>query len=124
MKPLVCKICTMKLAEAAYGHAWWFRLVRGPLRLGMLLMGKLYGVDTSSYYVRSPECRGCPRMVKLELKERSGLFRLLNSLVNPHFDRLMDRLTEEGEQRAAEDFAEKAVRGEGRDEKDETGKTA
>lgn len=116
MKPLVCKICTMRLAEAAYGHAWWFRLVRVPLRLAMLLMGWLYRVDVSAYDVRSPECRGCPRMVKLELKERSALFRLLNSLVNPHFDRLMDSLTAEAERQAAKDFAERAVRGRGESE--------
>jgi hypothetical protein len=112
MKNIVCKVCTIKLVESAYAHAWWFRLVREPLRLGMLLMGRLYGADTSAYEVRSAACRGCPRLVKLELKEKSALFRLLNNLVNPHFDRLIERLITEREQREAEDYAEKAVRGE------------
>lgn len=112
MKNLVCKICTVKLVEAAYGHAWWFRIVREPLRLGMLAMGRLYGVGTDAYDVRSAACRGCPRMVKLELKEKSALFRMLNNLVNPHFDRMMERLITEREQAEAREFAEKAVRGE------------
>ncbi len=112
MKTLVCKICTIKLVEAAYGHAWWFRLLREPLRLGMLAMGKLYGVDIAVYAVRDAACRGCPRMVKLELKERSALFRLLNTLINRHFDRLIERLLTGPERLEAEEFAEKAVHGE------------
>lgn len=111
MKKIVCRICTVKLVEAAYGRAWWFRLVREPLRLGMLLMGKIYGVRPGDYEVLSEACRSCPRLVKLELKERSVLFRLLNALVNPAFDRLLERLLTERERREAEDFAEKAVRG-------------
>lgn len=111
MKDLVCKTCTIKLVEAAYARAWWFRLVRGPLRLGMLLLGRLYGVNTGAYDVRSPACRGCPRLVKLELKEKSALFRLLNSLVNPYFDRLLERLLTERERAEARDYAERAVRG-------------
>lgn len=112
MKTLVCKLCTIKLVEAAYGRAWWFRLVREPLRFGMLAMGRLYGADTGAYNVRSAACRGCPRMIKLELKERSALFRLLNNLVNPAFDRLIERLLTERELLEAEEFAAKAVRGE------------
>ena len=61
MKDLVCKICTIKLVEAAYAHAWWFRL--------------------------------------------------LNNLVNPYFDRLIERLLTEREMQEAKDFAERAVRG-------------
>jgi len=117
MKDLVCKICTIKLVEAAYARAWWFRLVRGPLRLAMLLLGKVYGADLNAYSVRSPACRGCPRLVKLELKEKSALFRLLNNLVNPYFDRLLERLLTEREMREAKDFAERAVRGGTEDDK-------
>lgn len=111
MKDLLCKICTIKLVEAAYARAWWFRLVREPLRLGMLLLGRLYGVNPGAYDVRSPACRGCPRLVKLELKEKSALFRLLNNLVNPYFDRLLERLLTEREMQEAKDFAVRAVRG-------------
>lgn len=111
MKKIVCKVCTVRLVEAAYGRARWFRLVREPLRLGMLLMGKLYGVRPADYEILSEACRNCPRLVKLELKEKSALFRLLNSLVNPAFDRLIERLLTERERLEAEHFAEKAVRG-------------
>lgn len=111
MKALVCRICTVKLVEAAYARAWWFRLVREPLRLGMLLLGRVYGADLAAYEVRSAACRGCPRLVKLELKEKSALFRLLNGLVNPYFDRLIERLLTEREILEAEDFAERAARG-------------
>lgn len=109
MKNLVCKICTIKLVEAAYARAWWFRLVREPLRAGMLLLGRFYEADFSVYQVNSPSCRACPRLTKLELKEKSALFRLLNSLVNPYFDRLMERLITERELQDAKTFAERAV---------------
>lgn len=112
MKELVCKICTVRLVEAAYAKAWWFRLVREPLRAGMLLLGRLYGADLGVYEVRSPSCRACPRLTKLELKERSALFRLLNSLVNPHFDRLIERLLDEREMQEARAEAERATRSE------------
>ena len=115
MKKLVCKICTVRLVESAYARAWWFRLLREPLRLGMLALGKLYGVNTGAYEVRSSACRNCPRLVKLELKERSAFFRLLNNLINPHFDRLIERLLTEREQAEAKNFAERAVRGDLKD---------
>jgi len=118
VKNLVCKICTIKLVEAAYARAWWFRLVREPLRWGMLLLGRLYEADLEVYDVRSPSCRACPRLTKLELKEKSALFRLLNSLVNPYFDRLIERLISEREQQEAREFAERALRSEVRDRKD------
>ena len=112
MKELVCKICTIKLVEAAYARAWWFRLLREPLRAGMLLLGRLYGADLELYDVRSASCRACPRLTKLELKEKSALFRLLNGLVNPWFDRLIERLLEERELQEARDYAERALRSE------------
>lgn len=109
MKNLVCKICTIKLVEAAYARAWWFRLVREPLRLGMLLLGRVYEADLTVYEVNSPSCRACPRLTKLELKERSALFRFLNNIINPYFDRLIERLLTEREQQEAREFAERAL---------------
>lgn len=109
MKGLVCKICTIKLVEAAYARAWWFRLVREPLRWGMLLLGRLYEADLDAYGVHSASCRACPRLTKLELKEKSALFRFFNGIVNPYFDRLIERLLEERELQEARDFAERAV---------------
>ncbi|OGR65852.1 MAG: hypothetical protein A2X31_00700 [Elusimicrobia bacterium GWB2_63_22] len=115
MKNLVCKICTIRLVEAAYARAWWFRLLREPLRWGMLLLGRLYEADLEVYTINSPSCRACPRLTKLELKEKSALFRLLNNLINPYFDRLIERLLTEREQAEAREFAERAVRGEIKD---------
>lgn len=115
MKALVCKICTIKLVEAAYARSPWFCLVREPLRRGMLLLGRLYEADLEVYTVSSPSCRACPRLTKLELKEKSVLFRLLNNLFNPAFDRLLERLLTEREQAEAREFAERAVRGEIKD---------
>jgi len=109
VKSLVCKICTIKLVEAAYARAWWFRLLREPLRAGMLLLGRIYEADLDAYGVGSPSCRACPRLTKLELKEKSALFRFLNGIVNPYFDRLIERLLEERELQEARDFAERAV---------------
>lgn len=119
MKEIVCRICTVKLVESAYARAWWFRLVREPLRWGMLALGRLYGLDTSVYDARSASCMRCPRLTKLELKEKSALFRLLNGLVNPYFDRLIERLLTERERREAEEFSEKALRSEVKNRTDE-----
>lgn len=115
MKNLVCKICTVRLVEAAYARSPWFRLLREPLRWSMLLLGRLYEADLEVYTVSSPSCRACPRLTKLELKEKSALFRLLNNSINPYFDRLIARLLTEREQAEARDFAERAVRGEIKD---------
>ena len=108
-KNLVCNVCTVRLVEAAYRKAPWFRLVREPLRLGMRLMAFLYRVNPDDYEVCTPICYRCMRFNKIALKEKSALFRVLNSLINPMFDAMIERILSPAELRDAEQFAQDAM---------------
>lgn len=88
----MCGTCTIRLVALAYRRAPWFRLVRAPLGAGMLGLSRLNGIDVARYAVRSEDCRGCLRFHKTLLKERSALFRLLNLLINPLFDAILERI--------------------------------
>jgi hypothetical protein len=111
-KNAVCNICTVRLVEMAYRRAPWFRLVREPLKAGMRLMAFLHRIDPDVYEVRSPECYGCMRFYKVALKQKSGLFRWLNGLVNPHFDALIERILTGEEVQLAQAYAHAAMSGE------------
>jgi hypothetical protein len=58
----------------------------------MLGLARLNRIDVARYAVRSEACRGCIRLHKTLLKERSALFRLLNVLINPLFDGILERI--------------------------------
>lgn len=111
-KKAICNICTIRLVEMVYQRAPWFRLVREPLKWNMRLMAFIYRVNPHEYEVRTPSCYGCMRFYKLALKEKSGLFRFLNALVNPHFDALMERILTSEEVHLAEAYASAAMSGE------------
>jgi hypothetical protein len=111
-KNAVCNICTVRLVEMAYRRAPWFRLVREPLKAGMRLMAFAHRIDPNAYEVRSLECYGCMRFYKVALKEKSGLFRRLNGLVNPHFDALIEHILTEEEVQLAQAYARAAMSGE------------
>ncbi|HNW27898.1 MAG TPA: nitroreductase [Spirochaetota bacterium] len=87
-----CNNCTILLVKRAYEKSRLFRIIREPLRLGMSIMGTLYGIDPTQYPVRNAQCRGCLRFMKTALKERSAPFRALNALINPLFDRAIERI--------------------------------
>lgn len=93
----VCGTCTIMLVEKTYNRVWWFRIIREPLRMGMKLMAAIYRVDLKQYPVRSEQCRGCLRFMKTGLKEHSMLFRALNRVINPLFDRAMERIVSKDE---------------------------
>jgi len=107
----VCGTCTIRLVRTAYGRAWWFRLVREPLRIGMILMARMYRIDVNGYIVRSEQCRGCVRFLKTALKERSGIFNRLNDIINPVFDRLMEQYLTAQEIQEAKRFARESTQG-------------
>jgi hypothetical protein len=104
-----CNTCTIMLVQTAYRRAWWFRLVREPLRIGLIVMSKLYGIDAKSYTVRSENCYGCIRFMKTALKENSPLFNRLNNLINPVFDRIMERIVTGEEVSEAKRFAREST---------------
>lgn len=111
-KYVVCNTCTLKLVSIAYRRAPWFRLFREPLRLGMRVLSWIYRVNPSEYEVRTPHCFGCIRFYKIALKEKSGLFRRMNGLVNPFFDTLLERIVTEEEVKQAKTYAKAATDGE------------
>jgi hypothetical protein len=110
-KSTVCNTCTRRLLDIAYERSPWFRMVREPLKLTMRTWVRLYGFDTEVYEVRSPSCYNCIRFYKITLKERSGLFRLLHSLVNPIFDFILERIVSQEEVDKAKAHASAAMSG-------------
>ena len=106
-KRAVCNTCTIRLVRLCYERSWWFRVFREPLVAGMRAMGQLYRVDPGQYEVRSEECLGCIRFLKTALKEKSWLFRLLNGVVDPVFNRVRNSLVSEEERREAREHARK-----------------
>lgn len=110
-KNAVCSTCTLKLVSIAYRRAPLFRLLREPLKGGMRAMAWLYRVHTEEYVVRTPACYGCIRFYKLALKERSAIFRAINSLINPIYDRLLLRIITRQELEEAQAYARQATAG-------------
>lgn len=110
-KPARCSTCTLHLVALAYRRAPWFRLIREPLVFGMKAMARLYRVDAGIYEVRSSVCLGCPRFLKLALKEQSVLFRWANEWINPLFDHLLYHLVSVEEIQNGKSFASKATGG-------------
>jgi hypothetical protein len=108
-KKAICNICTIRLVEMAYQRAPWFRMVREPLKMGMRLMAFAHRIDPDEYEVRTPSCYGCMRFYKVALKEKSGLFRRLNGLVNPHFDALIESILTQEEVQLAQAYARAAM---------------
>jgi hypothetical protein len=111
-KSVVCNTCTLKLVAIAYRRAPWFRLFREPLKLGMRFLSWTCRVNPSENDVRTPACYGCIRFYKGALKEKSGLFRLMNDRFNPLFDALLERIVTEEEIRQAKTYARAASNGE------------
>ena len=111
-KKAVCNTCTRRLVDIAYERSSWFRLVREPLKLTMRTWVRLNGMDPEEYEVRSPGCYNCMRFYKTVLKEQSWLFRWLNSLVNPAFDLILERIVSKEEVDKAKAHARAATAGE------------
>jgi hypothetical protein len=110
-KNALCNTCTLRLVSIAYRRAPWFRLCREPLKLGMRFLSFLYRVDPSDYDVRTPQCFGCIRFYKTALKEKSGLFRRINEMVNPLFDATLESIVTEEEIKQAKTYARAASEG-------------
>ncbi|MBI4289752.1 MAG: nitroreductase [Chloroflexi bacterium] len=100
-----CGACTLMLVRTAYRRAPWFRLVREPLRIAMVILGKWHRIDSRQYRTYTDGCRGCLRFTKTGLKEKSALFRRLNNLVNPLFDRMLEAIVTREEVTAAKEYA-------------------
>jgi hypothetical protein len=111
MKNAKCSTCTIKLVNIAYKRAPWFRLLREPLKLGMRGLAWLYHVDPAEYAVQTPSCYGCLRFYKVALKDKSPFFRVLNNLVNPLFDAVLERIVTPEELEHTKDYARRATNG-------------
>jgi hypothetical protein len=72
------------------------------------------GIDSWTYAVHSPECRGCVRFMKAELQAKSPIFRACDRMIGPVFNRLRNSMLkqeelEEAKRIAAEAMAQKDV---------------
>ena len=96
-----CGMCTRHLVMIAYGRSAWFRLLREPLKLAMRAWVRLSGLDLSGYALATPACRDCNRFYKNALKDHSAVFRAINGVGNPLFDKVLERIVEPREMEAA-----------------------
>ncbi|MHB1346669.1 MAG: nitroreductase [Candidatus Humimicrobiaceae bacterium] len=106
-----CNTCTLKLVGIAYKRQPLFRLFREPLKISMRIFSWLYRIDPEEYEVRTPACHGCIRFYKVALKEKSKLFRWLNKIINPLFDKAIESIVSEDELRIARDYGKSATDG-------------
>ena len=104
-----CTICTIQLVGLCYERTWWFRIFREPLVYGMRLMAWLHKIESGEYEVRTEKCYGCLRFIKNELKEKSLLFRVLNIIINPFFNKLRDSIVTKEEKEQARIFADEVI---------------
>ncbi len=105
---LICKMCTIRLEEVCYRRAWWFRPFREVLATGVRLFAFFSRIEPQRYITRSEGCHRCLRFQKNALKEQSGLFRWLDSWINPIFNRVRDSLLTPEELEEARSFAREA----------------
>jgi len=105
-----CGSCTLMLVRLAYGRSVWFILFREPLLAGMRLLAWWHDIDARRYPVANPDCAGCIRFMKNELKEKSPAFRWLNDRVNPLFNRLRDAHVTATEKAQAKQYAATAMK--------------
>jgi hypothetical protein len=105
----LCNTCTIQLVKLCSERAWWFYYLRAPLIAGMRLLAAWHGIDPRAYWVRSETCRGCIRLMKTALKEKSTIFGFLNNSINPVFDKLVERLVTKDELLEAKRYARTAT---------------
>lgn len=104
-----CRVCTIRLEQWCYARAWWFRAFREILASGIRLFALAYHIPADRHPPRSAMCHRCLRFRKNALKERSALFRTLDSFLNPLFNRVRDSLLSPAELAVARDLAEQAA---------------
>jgi len=104
-----CRICTIHLERLCYARAWWFRPLRECFAIGIRLFAICYRIDPRDHEPRSPICLGCIRFRKNALKQRSAIFRGLDGMLNPVFNRVRDHLLTPAEMEAARTLARQAA---------------
>jgi hypothetical protein len=95
----------IELMRKTYKRYWWFPIVREPLVLGMRFLGVVNRIPIATYAAANPECHGCLRFLKADLKVKSPTFRFLNRFIEPVFGairapRLVDEEVEEAKIKA------------------------
>ncbi|HOC92460.1 MAG TPA: nitroreductase [bacterium] len=104
-----CNTCTWRLVRLCYRRAPWFMLVREPLVFGMRILARLYGIDIRRGRRGHPDCRGCVRYAKNELKQKSSAFVWLNGIIDPVFNRMRNSIITQLELEEARNFARDAA---------------
>jgi hypothetical protein len=103
-----CRICAIKLQELCYPRAWWFRPFREVLAAGIRLFALFHPVPPEASEARSPLCRGCLRFRKNAVRQGSPVFRRLDAVLNPLFNRVRASLLTPQEIEHAREFARRA----------------
>lgn len=103
-----CNTCTWRLVRLCYKRAPWFILVREPLAFAMRILARLHGIDIRRGRRGHPDCNGCVRYAKVELKKKSPMFVWMNSVIDPLFNKMRNSIITQQELEEARDFAKDA----------------
>ena len=105
-----CKTCTRRLIEIAYKKSFWFKFFREPLKYLMRLWVWICRYDLKSYEILNENCLNCNRFYKNSLKDKSKLFIFVNDLINPLFDKWLERIVFKDEIIKAKEHAESILK--------------
>jgi len=112
MNQISCNTCTRRLVELAYQRSVLFRFFREPLKFLMRFWVTTRRINLNDYSYNNPNCLNCNRFYKNALKDNSRVFRWFNGLINPLFDKWMERIVGAAEIQKAKEHAKASLVGE------------
>jgi hypothetical protein len=79
-----CKACTKELLEKCISKHPSYKALFEPMVAILAAWAFFLGIKNA----RSDraECNGCTKLLKIELKRKSKIFRLVNEIIDPWFD--------------------------------------
>jgi len=90
-----CTVCPVYLMRQCSQRSWWFRAIREPLAVGMRAMAWLHRIPVPPQSLFAQSCQNCLRPMKMQLAQKSLLFRIANAVIAPWFGRLRRSLLAE-----------------------------
>ncbi len=103
-----CKACPVYLMRLCSQRSRWFRVIRGPLAVGMRAMAWIHRIPVPPQSLFAQSCENCLRPMKMQLVKQSPLFRVANAAIAPWFDRLRRSLLTEEELQQSRQIAASA----------------
>lgn len=86
-----CKACTKDLLKKCTDRHPVLWLIFEPMSLVMRAWAFLLAIKNTR--ADKPECNGCTKLLKMQLKIRSAIFYKLNEIIDPWFDKLVKAMS-------------------------------